>query len=223
METTKRYEPFDLEKWQANPKLRVVWVRFDGTIRPIKDLVHLPNTRLSGERFVAVTDTERVMFFGADELAFELPGPLVQEADKKPEPDFVRSDELVGIVDSYGSMKRVSYSGLDGSPPQAETGTMRRWYFAAVYWKAKALNAQKLVDDLKGSGDDQPERWVWEFPHSFVGKHPNKEEAVESARFVQPNDRLWRVRVNLSNGTLHGTLVPVSKTELEKAQKRRSR
>jgi hypothetical protein len=68
-----RYEPFDLLKWQKNPKLKVVCEGRKGHYRPVKDLVHLPNARLEGERFVAVEDDGAVVFFAAYELFFELP------------------------------------------------------------------------------------------------------------------------------------------------------
>jgi hypothetical protein len=68
------YKPFNLEEWLANPKgKKVVWAsRVGGTNQPIKDLAYFQNARREGQRFAALNDDGDFLFFGADELAFEL-------------------------------------------------------------------------------------------------------------------------------------------------------
>jgi hypothetical protein len=201
--TLMRYEQFDLQEWLANPNgMTVVWAAPDGNKKPLRDFAYLPTAR-TDRMFAAVVPSGNSYFFSASELAFELPD-LPEEHAENPMNGLVSSDKLVSGIDSDNLSKVFSYSGLDGSTLQ--TANVGAWYHDAVYWKHKALNAQKSVIPLP-----EEECWVWEFPEEYGGKYYSEEVAMQAYGTPPPDWPLWHIRINRNDGTLRGDVVPKEK------------
>jgi hypothetical protein len=68
-----RYVPLTLELLRAHQNWPVVWVKKDGEIVGLRDLRYFRLSRRSEEQFAATDSEGDSFFFGAHDLAFELP------------------------------------------------------------------------------------------------------------------------------------------------------